>query len=94
MVSAKSAICVHFPPRSFEIYDDIEAMLSAVEAVSFSGLNLDFVNSRTQAVCSFATDRIAAFPNGDFCIAFTVAFELDAHFPAPNALPLDNWIRR
>jgi hypothetical protein len=93
-MSTEAASGVDFPPRTFEVDLDVEAMFIATQAISFHRTQIYFIDSGAEIDSPRLSDDFAAFTDRDFCLAFAVPVELNSHFPGSNPLAFNHRVRR
>jgi hypothetical protein len=91
---AESSRGIGLPPCAFQINHDVEAMFTAMEAVTLNWLYLYFCNACSQRGAPYPSDSFAPFPDLYLGIAVAISLKVDAHLPRANTLPFDKWVWR
>jgi hypothetical protein len=94
LLRAKFPTRIHRPARPFEVNDDTEAMLSALESVPLRSRYFDLVDSGPKRIAVRSAGQFVAFADLDLGVAFAIGIQAHFHFPAADALSLYDRVRR
>jgi hypothetical protein len=93
LLRAKFPTRIHRAARPFEVNDDTETMLSALESVSLRSRQFDLVDSGPERITARSAGHFVAFTDLDLGVAFAIAIQANSHFPAAEPLSLYDRVR-